>query len=133
MKTTRVKGASTMDLLIWVVVASVIALMIVTNFDSTVSSTKAMEAKNQLNHLHALEKTYYYINSKYSTDLDEIGYEHAKLTTEGGNANYQIEIISASPSGFVARATAVVDFDNDGAINVWEVDQDKNIKEITKD
>ena len=122
-----------MDLLIWVVVASIIALMVVTNFDSTVSSTKAMEAKNQLNHLHALEKTYHYINSKYSADLDEIGFEHAKLTTEGGNANYQIEIINASASGFTARATAVVDFDNDGAINVWEVDQDKNIKEITKD
>ena len=55
------------------------------------------------------------------------------MVTEGGNANYRIEIVSADERGFRATATAVVDFDGDGVYNVWEIDQDKELKEITKD
>ena len=71
--------------------------------------------------------------SKYSTSLDEIGFEQERLSTEGGQANYRIEIIEASSNSFVANAIAVNDFDGDGEINVWEINQDKVLKEITKD
>ena len=37
------------------------------------------------------------------------------------------------PGGFVGKATAVVDFDGDGQFNVWEIDQDKSLREVTKD
>jgi type IV pilus assembly protein PilE len=49
------------------------------------------------------------------------------------HANYKVEIVEASPTTFKARATAVVDFDQDGQINVWEIDHSKALKEITKD
>lgn len=51
--------------------------------------------------------------------MEEVGFEHARLVTEGGNANYRIEIVSADERGFRATATAVVDFDGDGVYNVW--------------
>lgn len=35
--------------------------------------------------------------------------------------------------GFRATATAVVDFDGDGTYNVWEINQDKELKETVKD
>lgn len=75
-----------------------------------ISRSKAQEAKLQLRHVLMLEKNYFYINSKYTTDLKEIGFEQAKLTTNEGNANYLIEITSASSKDFTSKATSIVDF-----------------------
>jgi type IV pilus assembly protein PilE len=80
-----------------------------------------------------MEKTYFYLHSKYSSDLVEIGFEQAKLTSQCGNANYQIEVVNATNTTFKAKATATTDFDGDGVFNVWEIDQDKNLKEVTPD
>lgn len=39
--------------------------------------------------------------------------------TDGGNANYRIEVVEAGENGFKAQAVSVVDFDKDGVFNVW--------------
>lgn len=78
-------------------------------------------------------KSNFYTCSRYSASLDELGFEQSELVTDGGQANYRIEIVEASEHGFRATATAVVDFDGDGVYNVWEIDQDRELKEIIKD
>ena len=55
------------------------------------------------------------------------------MVTDGGTANYRIEIAEAGENGFRAQAVSVVDFDKDGNFSTWEIDQDKNLKEIIKD
>ena len=90
-------------------------------------------AQQQLTFLHSLEKSYFYTYSRYSDDLEELGFEQATLVTDGGNANYRIEVVEAGENGFKAQAVSVVDFDKDGVFNVWEIDQDKNLKETVKD
>jgi type IV pilus assembly protein PilE len=65
--------------------------------------------------------------------LDDLGFEQEKLTKDGGNANYLIEVVETSGSAFKARATSVVDFDSDGTFNVWEIDENKKLTEVTKD
>lgn len=133
MKHKRLPGFSLPELLIVLVIIGILVLLALPNLMPLISKTKATEAQLQLGHVHTLEKTHFFMYSKYSSDLDEIGFEQERLTTEGGKANYQIEIIEAGATSFTARATAVVDFDGDGTYNVWEIDQEKNLKEVVKD
>lgn len=130
---TKLKAFTLQDLLITLVIIGILVLLAIPNLMPLISKAKSTEAKLQLEHIHTLEKTYFYLNSKYSTDFSEIGFEHSQLTTQGGNANYQIEVAEASNSTFKAIATAITDFDGDGVFNVWEVDQDKHINEVTPD
>ena len=129
----KIPGLTLIEILMVLGAIAILTLLAVTNYSPVISKAKAVEAQQQLEFIHTLEKTYFYIHSKYATGFSDIGYEHAKLVTEGGNGNYKIEISDASTTGFKATATAVVDFDADGSFNVWAVDQDKNIKEVTPD
>lgn len=122
------------ELLIVLVIVGILVLLALPRLMPLVSRTRSVEAKQMLGHLHTLEKTCFYERSRYSADLQEIGFEQEKLATqEGGSANYQVEVVEASNSTYLARATAVVDFDGDGQYNVWEIDQDQNLREVTPD
>jgi type IV pilus assembly protein PilE len=129
----RVKALTLMEVLIALVIIGILTLMVLPNHSSTIAKAKSVEAKLQLEHLLSLQKEYFYTHSKYASDLSDLGFEQQKLITSGGNANYQIEVTASTPSAFKAKAVAVVDFDQDGAYNIWEIDQDKNMVETTKD
>lgn len=129
----KLNGFTLIELLIVLAVIGILIALAIPKQGTVVSKAKATEAKMQLKHLYSLQKSYFYEFSKYSNSIDEIGFEQERLTSEGGNANYTIEIVSASHSGFTARATAMVDFDQDGAMNVWEINEKNELKEITKD
>ena len=108
-------------------------LIALPNLMPLISRAKATEAQQQLTYLHTLQRSNFYTYSRYSSSLDELGFEQSRLVTDGGQANYLVEIVEASEHGFRATATAVVDFDGDGVYNVWEIDQDKNLRETVKD
>lgn len=131
--TKKIKAFTLMELLIVLIIIGILVLLALPNLMPLISKAKSTEAQLQLEHIHTLEKSYFYLHSKYSDNFTDISFEHSILTTKGGNANYQIEIIEATNNAFKARATAITDFDGDGIFNVWEVDQDKHIKEITPD
>lgn len=131
--TRRLKGFSLPELLVVIVIIGILVLIALPNLMPLIARAKSVEAQQQLIFLHSLQKAHFYTYSKYSSSLEELGFEQQALTTDGGNANYMIEIEEASESGFKAIATSVVDFDQDGIYNVWEVDQNKQLTEITKD
>ncbi|MPM04086.1 hypothetical protein SDC9_50356 [bioreactor metagenome] len=128
-----VKGFTLAELLVVLVIIGILVLLALPNLMPMISKTKSTEAQLQLEHVYTLEKNYFYVHSKYSESLDDIGFEQEKLSTQGGSANYKIEIVQAGPNTFKANATAVVDFDGDGTFNLWEVNELKEIKETTKD
>lgn len=130
---SELKAFSLPELLVVLVIIGILVLIALPNLMPLISKAKSTEAQQQLVFLHTLEKTHFYMHSRYSASLEELGLEQQKLVTDGGSANYRIEVTEASEKGFKAKATAVVDFDGDGTYNVWEIDQDKNLKEVTKD
>lgn len=127
------RAFSLTELLVVLVIIGILVLIALPNLMPLISRAKATEAQQQLVFLHSLEQSYFYTHSRYSSDLDELGFEQAKLVTEEGNANYRIEIVEATETGFKAQAVSVVDFDKDGEFNTWEIDQDKQLIEVVKD
>ena len=129
----KLKAFSLNELLVVLVIIGILLLLALPNLMPLISKAKSLEAQTQLKHIYTLEKSHFYLHSRYSSEFMDIDYEHPILNTNGGNANYQIEIIEATNNIFKARATAVSDFDGDGVFNVWEIDQGQNLKEVIKD
>jgi len=131
----KVNAYTLTEILVVLVIIGILVLLALPNLMPLITRAKTLEAKTQLNHVQVLEQSYFYEHSRYSKDLNEIGFLQDKLVTDGndGRANYRIEIVNATNTGFTARATAVVDFNGNGTYNVWEIDQDKNLKEVTPD
>lgn len=131
--TKKLKAFTLAELLVVLAIIGILVLLALPSLLPLISKTKSLEAQLQLKHLLQLEKSYFFVHSRYSNDLQDLGFEQSKLVTEDGQANYKIEITEASVKGFRARATSVTDFDQDGQFNTWEVDNTENIKELTKD
>jgi type IV pilus assembly protein PilE len=123
------------EVLVVLVIVGILVLLALPNLMPLITKAKSTEAKMQLEHLHTLEKSYFYEKSKYSNDLAALGFIQEKLVTDGetGQANYRIEVVEAGPTTFLGRATSVTDFDADGVYNIWEIDQDKNLRETVQD
>ncbi len=132
-KNSKLAAFSLPELLVVLAIIGILVLVALPNLMPLISRAKATEAQQQLAFLHSLEKSHFYTHSHYSDNLEELGFEQEPLVTDGGPANYRIEIVEATDRGFKAQAIAVVDFDKDGVFNVWEIDQDKNLRETVKD
>jgi type IV pilus assembly protein PilE len=116
------------EILVVLAIIGILLLVAIPNLMPVVSKARSTEAKQNLTYIHSLEKSWYMEHSKYSSDMKELGFEIENKE----DVQYTYEIVS-SGSTFKATATAVTDFDNDGQINVWEIDQNKNLNEVTPD
>lgn len=131
--TKRLRAFTLQELLVVLIIIGILTLLVLPNLLPMITKAKSTEAQLQLKHLQTLEKSHFYLHSKYSTDLAELGFIQEKLTTDGGAANYRIEVSDAGPTGFTAKATAVVDFNGNGTFNVWEINQDNELREVVQD
>lgn len=129
----KLKAFNLQEMLVVLVIIGILILIALPSLMPLISKAKSIEAQSQLKHIHNIQRTHFFMYSKYSTDFNEIGFEMPKIVTENGNSNYVYEILSATNNAFKASATAITDFDGDGVFNVWQIDQDQNLKEIVKD
>jgi type IV pilus assembly protein PilE len=126
-------GFSLTELLVVIVVIGILILLAMPQFTSVVTKAKETEAKIMLKHLHTLQQAYFYERDTYAGDLASLGFEQEKLVSAGGEARYVISIEKANSYEYTALATAAVDFDKDGTFNVWSVNQDGEIRQVTPD
>lgn len=129
----RIPAFNLQETLIVLAIIGILLLLALPNLMPLISKAKSLEAQTQLKAIYNAETTYNYMYSKYSVDFNELDFVAPKTVKENGSANYRYEIISAEAGTFKARAEAVTDFDGDGVLNVWEIDENGNPKQIIKD
>lgn len=129
----KIDAFSLAEILIVLAIMGILIMLVVPNQAGVASRTKSLEAQQELKMVHNLQYAYFLQYSKYSPDLTTINYIPHKLVNAGGTANYEVSILEASTSGFKAKAEAVVDFNGDGKKNIWEIDQEGQLKEIQPD
>ena len=121
------------ELMVVLVIIGILILIALPSLMPMISKAKSIEAQAQLKHLYISERNHFFMYSTYTNDFNAIDFEVPKTVAQQGNSNYEYTIIAANNSSFKARATAITDFDGDGVFNVWEIDQDQQLKEIVKD
>ncbi|MEM7104353.1 MAG: prepilin-type N-terminal cleavage/methylation domain-containing protein [Bacteroidota bacterium] len=130
---TKLKAFTLTELMVVLVIIGILMLIALPNVLPLIAKAHSLEAQKQLQFLASLQESHYQVNLKYAAEPGEIGFIAPKTIPEGGDAKYDYQVISAGQNNFLARATAVVDFDNDGIINVWEIDQDGKLRQVTPD
>lgn len=121
------------ELLVVLIIIGILVLIALPSLLPLISNAKATEAKLQLNHAYTLQESYFLANSHYTSSFQDLGFEQQKLKKDGGNAVYIIRIESATDKTFTIKAEATEDFDKDGTYNVWEINQEKKLREVVKD
>ena len=129
----RIPAFNLQETLIVLAIIGILLLLAMPNLLPLISKAKSLEAQTQLKALYNAQTTYRYLNSRFSPDMAELDFEAPRTVKENGTANYRYEIIKADHASFTARAEAVTDFDGDGILNVWEVDEQGNPKQTVKD
>lgn len=129
----RLKGFTLTELMVVLVIIGILMLVALPVFDGIFGEAYSIEAKNQLKFLHSRQQTYYQKKFKYADDLKVIGFVQPKTIANDGDARYHYEISQANSAGYLAKATAIADFDNDGNINVWTISEEGILEELTPD
>ncbi len=129
----KIQAFTLAELMIVLVIIGILVLLALPNLMPLISKAKSTEAKIHLEHIYNLEKSHFYMYSKYTNDLQAIGYQQEELITEGGGANYLLTVELLNAGTYVAKATSVVDFDNDGVYNVWQINERKELLETSPD
>lgn len=129
----RLKGFSLTELLVAMVILSVLVLLALPRLLPLVTKAKTKEAQIALATVKTLMDVYKLEHDRYSDNLEAIGFVQEKTVEQGGNAKYKVEVVQATGTGYLARATSLVDFDNDGIFNVWEVTEKGQVNEVVAD
>ena len=129
----RLKAFTLTELMVVLVIIGILMLIAIPVFDDLFGDAYSVEAQNQLKYLQSRQQTFYQKHFRYSDDPNEFGFTQPKTLDENGDARYLYEVVEAGKTGFIARATAIADFDKDGNINIWEINHDGQLREVIPD
>ena len=137
------KGFSLTELMIVVAIIGILATIAIPNFLQYQAKAKQTEAKNNLVAIHTGEIAYFAENNGYIDDFNAIGFG-----VTGSSQRYYYELGKANtgilPPGCTASAldkvaatnfvaVAIGNIDGDATCDVWTIDQDKVLTNVTND
>ena len=129
----KVPAINLQEMLIVLAIIGILLLLALPNLMPLITKAKSVEAQVQLKAIYNAQTTHRYMYSKFTNDFNELDFEAPKTVKEDGTANYVYQIVNADNATFKARAEAITDFDGDGVLNVWEIDETGTPKQTVKD
>ncbi len=124
MKST--KAFTLTELLVVIILIGILAALAIPRFGKTTDQAMELEATLALEKIYQLQNIYYLKNKRYSSDLDQLGFEQEELVDDNGNgrARYLIAVENANETGY--RATAQPQVPD---LHAFEMDQTGKILE----
>ena len=137
------KGFSLTELMIVVAIIGILLTVAVPNFLKYQAKAKQTEARSNLTALHTAEIAYFAENNGYIDDFNAIGFG-----VSGSSQRYYYELGNASlgtvPPGCTAStldvvtatsftAVAIGNIDGDPTCDVWTIDDQKVLTNVTND
>ena len=111
-------GFSLMEVMIVVVIIGILAALAYPNLEKYLKRARQTEAKTNLSAIYTAQKIYFSLHQSYVDDINELDLSLA----QGDLYTYTME---ASTSTFKAQAEGNID--DDDALDIWTIDQDKDL------
>ena len=114
----RFHGFSLMEVMIVVVIIGILAALAYPNLEKYLKRARQTEAKTNLSAIYTAQKIYFTLHQSYTKDINEFDLSLAQ-------GLYKYTIPEASTSTFKAQAEGNID--DDDALDIWTIDQDKDL------
>ena len=115
----RFNGFSLMEVMIVVVIIGILAALAYPNLEKYLKRARQTEAKTNLSAIYTAQKIYFSLNQSYADDINK----RDLSLVQGDPYTFTME---ASTSTFKAQAEGNID--DDDALDIWTIDQDKNLR-----
>ena len=114
----RFHGFSLMEVMIVVLIIGILAAPAYPTLEKYLKRARQTEAKTNLSAIYTAQKIYFTLHQSYAEDINELDLSLAQ-------GLYKYTIPEASTSTFKAQAEGNID--DDDALDIWTIDQDKNL------
>ena len=77
----KVHAYNLQELLVVLVIIGILILIAMPSFMGVINKAKSIEAQQNLKALYEFQRSYYYMNNRYSVNFNDIDFEAPKTTT----------------------------------------------------
>ena len=113
-----------MEVMIVVVIIGILAALAYPNLEKYLKRARQTEAKTNLSAIYTAQKIYFTLHQSYADDIKKLDLS----LVQGDPYTFTME---ASKNTFKAQAKGNID--DDDALDIWTIDQDKDLRYTTDD